>query len=147
MTGLLSIYIRLALVLVVASALGGCGTKWIAFHERSQLALSSEVSNPTSTPQPLELSVAYKRVVYAIVPNKGPSGDAKNLVSRMATGYDSKGNLVLKNGFASGPAAVALSKSTRASAALLGSTSDVQETSPDLDVEIENGAEDVAPIE
>lgn len=115
---------RMVLLVPFALSLAACvesPEKWIGFYERNSASFSLEISNPASSPQPAELSLAYKRAVYAVVPKKD-NAEAKNLISRFSVGGGGaqNGNFELQNGFATGRAAEALASNAAAAKALFG---------------------------
>ncbi len=113
-------------------ALGGCETNnQIAFYERAQTAIAVGFSPAATVPEPVELSVAYKREVYAVVPPTREADadgvrEAKSLISNydVRAGAFWKGgkddDLTISNGFATGAAAKKIAQSPGATLQLFG---------------------------
>lgn len=112
--------------------LAGCATNnQIAFYERAQTAVAVGFSPSVTVPEPVEISVAYKREVYAVIPpardvDGGGVREAKSLISNYDVNAGSfwKGgegdDLTISNGFATGAAAKKIAQSPAATLQLFG---------------------------
>ena len=131
MSGCKAIIIR-SLSVLLLFALAGCETdNQIAFYERAQTAIAVGFSPSATVPEPVELSVAYKREVYAVIPPVRDGDDdgvreAKSLISNydVKAGAFWKGgeddDLTISNGFATGAAAKKIAQSPEATLQLFG---------------------------
>jgi hypothetical protein len=129
MSGCKAIIIR-SLSALLLFALAGCETdNQIAFYERAQTAIAVGFSPSATVPEPVELSVAYKREVYAVIPpvyDQNGVREAKSLISNydVKAGAFWKGgeddDLTISNGFATGAAAKKIAQSPEATLQLFG---------------------------
>lgn len=131
MSGRKAIIIR-SLSALLLFALAGCETdNQIAFYERAQTAIAVGFSPTATMPEPVELSVAYKREVYAIVPpTRDADGDGVREAKSLISNYDVKAgafwkggeedDLTISNGFATGAAAKKIAQSPGATLQLFG---------------------------
>ena len=118
------------LPVMLLPVLVGCETNnQIAFYERAQTAVAVGFSPAATVPEPVELSVAYKREVYAVVPpvhDRNGVREAKSLISNydVRAGAFWKGgegdDLTISNGFATGAAAKKIAQSPGATLKLFG---------------------------